>query len=104
MRRPDVFCRRSATITLSDIPVDGVGRSDWLSSYPPHFEGLWLEQSKGLDPPRDRILPDKKLMISAILILSVYRNSTAPSPTTSPLHHSITPPLHYSATPPPRCL
>jgi hypothetical protein len=81
----DVFSDRSATITLSDIPVDGVGRSDRLSPNPLHFERLRLKQPAGLDVQCNRILPNPQLLIPPILVLS--------------LHYSITPILQHSITP-----
>jgi hypothetical protein len=63
----DVFSNRSATITLGDIPVNGIRRSDGLSHNPLHFELPWLKQPAGLDIQCDRILPYPQLLIPAIL-------------------------------------
>src|SRR5271165_2740254 len=97
----DVFADRSATITLGDVPVDRVGRSNRLSGNPLHFERLRLKQPTGVDVQRDRIFPNPQLLIAAIPILFL-RHSIPPllhssiSPT---LHHSISPLLHLSIPP-----
>src|SRR5271165_890040 len=81
----DVFADRSATITIGDVPVDRVGRSNRLSGNPLHFERLRLKQPTGVDVQRDRIFPNPQLLIAAIPILF--------------LHHSIPPLLHSSISP-----
>src|SRR5271166_5820640 len=89
----DVFADRSATITLGDVPVDRVGRSNRLSGNPLHFERLRLKQPTGVDVQRDRIFPNPQLLIAAIPILFLHHSITPSLPSSIP-HYSTTPPLH----------
>ena len=84
-RRRHVFPDRFATITLCDVPMDGIRRSDCLSDHPLHFKRLRLKESASLDVQCNRIFPDTQSLIPPIPVL--------------PFHHSNTPSLLHSSSP-----
>jgi hypothetical protein len=93
-----------ATITFSDIPMDGNRRSDRLSGDSLHLERERPKQATGLDIQGDRILPDSQLPIPPIPVLSLDHLPILHWPPFQypPLRYSINPSLHHPNSSPPQ--